>query len=280
MKPPIPKVHPVLKVHLPEPRGDELARLYASIDKYGAIIPILVTENGYIVEGYHRFEYYVQHKIKKYPIAVIPGLETIEAMKKWMDDHQLARRNLTDAARLDILGRKYVEAKNPVGNPNGDTVSGLTADAIATEHNVSPRTVYRAGEFHDAVESQPTTVRPAILAGQVPVKTVVEAAKQDIPLFCERCTRVGLVKKCPKCAELQAAVKKNKPKSKNKKGEALIDWPGFEKSFGVVVRLSDRVHEHYATHITADDKKDYENSVAVLTRLYKLWKKSCTGGGA
>ena len=80
-----------------------------------------------------------------------------------MTSHQNStRRNLTpDAFRL-LLGRRYNRMKKAQGGDHGNQYvatrqsDGLpTADRLAAEHGVSPRTVERAGQCAAEVENTP-----------------------------------------------------------------------------------------------------------------------------
>src|SRR5262249_26009233 len=156
--------------------------------------------------------------------------------KAWMRDHQLARRNLTPTEWNYYYGLKFNEEKKPEGNPQlrqngGVEPPGATADRLAAESGKSPRSVERAGQFAGAVQAQPPTSHPALMAGAVPAAPVLAAAEQNKPLFCDRCTRVGPSPGCKNCANRRASIEKSKKRTKPrgpKKGEVLYDWSNLQ----------------------------------------------------
>jgi hypothetical protein len=79
------------------------------------------------------------------------------AATNWIIDNQLGRRNISQQARKVLLGKRYNAAKNGQGgdrksNRQLDGLIATTAETLAEAHDVSPRTVERAGEFAEAVE--------------------------------------------------------------------------------------------------------------------------------
>lgn len=279
----LPKVNPDLQTFLPAANDDLLAALRTKIEKEGPVDPVRVAEDGDIVDGYSRFVIYAEMKIKKFPVVVVTGLDTLEMKKEWMRDHQLARRNLTAAEWAYFYGLKFNEQKKSVGNPqlgHHDPIGpvGSTAERLAAESGKSPETIKRAGQFAEAVDAAPAAVRPAIVAGAAPITTVIAAAAQDKPLFCPRCTRVGPVKGCAKCAQVQLAFRKKKAKAAPKKGAVLVDWIGWEKAVGVVVRVSDRICDAYPGEKHGHHQAEYEKAVARVVQLGKDWKKRLTTG--
>lgn len=80
----------------------------------------------------------------------------------WIDKNQLGRRNLSPDQSSLLRGRRYNRAKKAQGSNNqyvqaksekcqNDTLH--TADKLAKEHGVSPRTIKRDGKFAEAVEN-------------------------------------------------------------------------------------------------------------------------------
>lgn len=80
----------------------------------------------------------------------------------WIIDNQNARRNINKMTRAYLTGRRYEEEKKVEGRPTGTTkdkklrqsvgVNG-TAEKIASQTNVSYRTVERAAKYAQAVDS-------------------------------------------------------------------------------------------------------------------------------
>ena len=84
-----------------------------------------------------------------------------------------------------IRGRRYERAKKREGRPNKQgnscTVSGPTAEKIAKEHGVSPRTVKNDATFAKAVEKVKAVdpdIESKVIAGTAPTKkAITEAAR-------------------------------------------------------------------------------------------------------
>lgn len=115
-----------------------------------------------------------------------------------------ALRHLAAAQVKDLFDLDAVKQ-----DPGGDrkslrtacVVIGETAEIIAKEHDVSPRTVQNAAEFAAAVDAheavEPGT-KEKILRGEAgPKKQVIETA----PILCQRCKAGPVARNCRYCAE-------------------------------------------------------------------------------
>lgn len=91
---------------------------------------------------------------------------------RWIIDNQLNRRNISPDQRTYLIGKRYKEEKKAVGEnqytisiennikPDENSIKRIgntcpskpTADKIAEQSNVSPRTVKNAEKFADAVD--------------------------------------------------------------------------------------------------------------------------------
>jgi hypothetical protein len=280
VKRPRPKINEALRDFLPQ-SNDELKELLSrKIQTEGPVEPIRIAPDGDIVDGFTRYELYEELKIKKFRVEVVHGLKTIEDKKAWMRDHQLGRRNLSPSQWNYYYGLKFNEEKLPAHRPSeevrqnvGVLSTGETASRLADESGKDARTIERAGQFAEAVDQQPAKVRGALIAGAVPMAVVVKA--EGKPLFCRRCLRVGApVRDCPECDKLRETVKKwKKPNDKPKPGSSLIKWKNFYAAIGVVIRLSDSVHEHYKDAIEGTERGNYEAACELILRLAKAWKQ-------
>ena len=83
-------IHPLVK--------EELNELEAGIKKNGCLDPIKVWK-GYIVDGHHRHQICEKHGISFEVLDM--NFDDEWAVKLWMVNNQLGRRNLTDAARIE-----------------------------------------------------------------------------------------------------------------------------------------------------------------------------------
>jgi hypothetical protein len=280
VKRPRPKVNEELRTFLPQANDELKEMLSRKIQSEGPREPILVAPDGDIVDGFTRYELYEELKVKKFRVEVVHGLKTVEDKKAWMRDHQLARRNLTPTEWAYFYGLKFNEEKSPAHRPSeelrrsvGVLSTGETASRLADESGKDARTIERAGQFAEAVDQQPAKVRGALIAGAVPMAVVVKA--EGKPLFCRRCIRIGApVRNCQECDKLREDLKRRaKPSERRKPGSELIDWKRFYAAVGVVIRLSDHVHHHYAKHIEGQERGNYEAACNLILRLAKAWKQ-------
>lgn len=232
MKVTLPKINPELQAFLPAASDDLKLALKEKLFRDGVLEPILIAEDGDIVDGYTRYAIYKEQGILKYPVKVVPGINTLDEKKAWMRDHQIARRNLTTSEWKYFWGLKFNEEKLPDGNPslqlhqndgvgNQQKIQGETAERIAEESGKSAATVERAGRFATAVEKQPKSVRPALIGGSLPAELVIEANGRD--LFCQICIRRGIRRGCEQCKKWQDKISGPKPRSKKKPTKSIFD---------------------------------------------------------
>lgn len=148
------------RTQIPPLSSEELAQLEENILAVGCRDPLTVWKGrGVLLDGHNRHEICTRHGL---PFSVFEvDLPDRAAAEDWIDANQLGRRNLTpDAFRL-LLGRRYNRAKKAGGGRADRDLSGgqsdhpKTAEAIATQHGVSEKTVRRAGKFAEEVESTP-----------------------------------------------------------------------------------------------------------------------------
>lgn len=168
---------------------DEFELLEESIIRDGCRDP-LVTWNGILIDGHHRYQICKKHNISF--TTVETTLETREEVKNWIINNQLGRRNVTPEQRNYLIGKMYRETKRDIGEHEGNqhTVGNMqnlqnskpTSEAIADKFNVSPRTVHNAEKFADAVDILANLygeeVKNFILTGKskLPQKSVIENA--------------------------------------------------------------------------------------------------------
>jgi hypothetical protein len=81
--------------------------------------------------------------------------------RDWIDTNQLGRRNLTPHQASLLRGQRYNRTKKPHAGTGANQHeqrgqsghSAKTADELAVQHGVSPRTMQRDGVFADAVDT-------------------------------------------------------------------------------------------------------------------------------
>jgi len=203
---------------LPKLTKDERNALEESLRKEGCRDPI-VTWHNTIIDGHNRYsictKYDIPFKVKK-----MDEFSDEDAVKTWIINNQLSRRNLTDEQRerfLGILfntnkkerggvrdnsGRKSKAHREPLIS-TGKEECNDTAGMIAKQHGVSRATAKRAGKFATALD-RISKINPAaeakIMSGEakniisrneirnlaeapeVEVKKIARAIEQDRPV--------------------------------------------------------------------------------------------------
>lgn len=149
---------------------EELAQLEANIQAHGCRDP-LVTWDGILVDGHHRFEICTRLDIPFQTVSM--DFQDKEAAKIWMLHNQLGRRNLNDFQRSEIAlqledllkeqakerqatstgGANPQLVKNSAQAETNDvrsTEQGKTRNAIAKTAGVSHDTVKKVKDIRDA----------------------------------------------------------------------------------------------------------------------------------
>lgn len=271
-----PKIDKEFEAFLPYCSPEERSELRKSIVDDGIREPLIVwEETGILVDGHRRYDIATELKMKyRYEVRSFKDREEVLA---WMAANQLMRRNLTDEQRSYYRAKEYLNAKknkaeNLPKTPSDDLPKAQnellanTAENIGKKHNVSAATIKRDVAFAKAVDVSPD--KDKILAG-TSGKTKAEVIK-SAPLFCDRCTRISPVKKCPMCAELRKS--KKKPK-KLKSGQAVYDWSAAEKAIGVVVRIPDAIAKGYPSENKGEDHKQAILLLEPFVEHMADWKK-------
>jgi len=155
---------------LPELKKEERSKLEESLRKYGCRDPI-ITWHGTIIDGHNRYSICKQHNLP-FNVKEMDEFPDEDAVKMWIINNQLSRRNLTDEQRerfigilfntskkgwggaRDNSGRKPKVQTEPLNNASKKESSGTsgTADMIAKQHGVSPATAKRAGKYAEALD--------------------------------------------------------------------------------------------------------------------------------
>lgn len=149
---------------IPPLTDEEFELLKESILDDGEVYHPFVVWNNIIVDGHHRYKILKEHPEIKYRINKREFKNRYEAIS-WICLNQLGRRNLNDAQKKMLIGRRYKAEKQAYGDfsrcnssprcQNGtlEASSHPTATKIAKEMNVSPRTVARAENYVDGIDA-------------------------------------------------------------------------------------------------------------------------------
>lgn len=169
----------------PKLSDEEFRLLEESIIDEGCRDPLVVWQCGQkalIVDGHTRYAICTKYRI---PFKTrLLKLESRQAAMGWAARNQLGRRNATEEQKSYLRGKLYRETKGEQGgdrksNCQNGTLIGDTAEKIAEETGVSPRTVHRDESFSesvDALSEKSETLKHAALQGEIPKSAVVALA--------------------------------------------------------------------------------------------------------
>ena len=154
---------------IPPLTDEEFELLKESVLNDGEVYHPLVVWNNIIVDGHHRYKILKEHPEIKYRINKREFENRYEAIS-WICLNQLGRRNLNDAQKKMLIGRRYKTEKMARGASDGfrgnqhkKSVKGqnvplpddvhITSGRIATEMGTNEKTVRRAEKFVDGVDA-------------------------------------------------------------------------------------------------------------------------------
>ena len=154
---------------IPPLTNEEFELLKESVLNDGEVYHPLVVWNNIIVDGHHRYKILKEHPEIKYRINKREFENRYEVIS-WICLNQLGRRNLNDAQKKMLIGRRYKTEKMARGASDGfrgnqhkKSVKGqnvplpddvhITSSRIATEMGTNEKTVRRAEKFVDGVDA-------------------------------------------------------------------------------------------------------------------------------
>lgn len=144
-----------LRALIPPLQEAERQLLEDSVLSEGCRDPLVIWRGrNILVDGHNRYEICQEHGL---PYDIIErDFADRYAVIEWMCVNQLGRRNLTDAARADLRGKRYNNEKQRVGRPSkithNESIAEPTYDRIAREENVSRATIQRDAKFSEALD--------------------------------------------------------------------------------------------------------------------------------
>jgi hypothetical protein len=174
-------IDPEFEALCPKLSTEEHQNLHNDIISRGVISPIVIWARGgqnVILDGHNRYK--ICKEFDREFTTHEMWMKTREEAMNWMILHQLGRRNLSpDAARI-LRGKLYNSAKKEVGSVNQHTVARgkicpqqKTAEIVAKQTGVSPRTVKNDAKFSELVEAAGLTAK--VMAGEKVKLPKVEA---------------------------------------------------------------------------------------------------------
>jgi hypothetical protein len=183
---------PELKSFIPSLQAAEYEQLETNIQKDGCRESLLIwqTTQGIVdgsnndspinvlVDGHNRYAICQKNTID-YKIT-LREFSSLEAVRDFMIDNQLGRRNLTPEQTSYLRGLKYRNERQAAGRPVVDgnsspqekdehSLAQRTQDRLAKEFNVSPRTIHRDREFSEGIDKLSPDVKQEVLKGKLKV---------------------------------------------------------------------------------------------------------------
>ncbi|MCC5612277.1 hypothetical protein LC612_37545 [Nostoc sp. CHAB 5834] len=183
-------VLPQLKSFIPPLQATEYEQLEANIQKDGCRESLLIwqTTQGEIdgssndsplnvlVDGHNRYAICKKNNIDfRVMLREFPDLQ---AVREFMINNQLGRRNLTPEQTAYLRGLKYRNERQAAGRPvidgknylqieeQEDRLAQRTQDKLANEFNVSPRTIHRDREYSEGIDKLSPDLKQDVLTGK------------------------------------------------------------------------------------------------------------------
>lgn len=148
-----------------------------------------------LIDGHNRYEICQKHSIEfKIALREFPNLQ---AVRDFMIDNQLGRRNLTPEQMSYLRGLKYRNERLSTGRPTqnvaeteigGEQEAQRTRDKLAKEFNVSPRTILRDRDYSEGLDRLTPELKQQVLQGTQKVskdvlREIGRRAKPSIPVY-------------------------------------------------------------------------------------------------
>lgn len=249
----------------------------------GARDPIVIwKETGEIVDGHNRYDICKLHGL---PFQTIErSFNDIEAVKQWMLENQLHRRNLSPMRATYFLGLLYNKTKQDPTKAREETQDGkTTAERIGEQFGVSERTVRRAGDAARGIDA----IGAAHGVSSVRAKIEQIRNKNQINYTQGEIEEIGKVKdpevaiqavkeldkikeeeKKKKRQELRKPAAKEQPKEETKASYGVVfcapDFSGI--GFSVSTEPKPRMASNCAVYMAAPDEE-----LANAFELIKKW---------
>ena len=184
-----------LQSFIPPLAQEELLLLEESILKEGCRDSLVISKQGdtyLLIDGHNRYSICKKHNID-FNIEVREDLPDLDAIKDWMVNNQLGKRNITGETKSYLRGMQYSREKQKHG---GNQASGQNVHSIKTherlgeQHKVSAKTIQRDENFALALNSitgDINDLRWKILNREisVPKTTIEKLSKESAELLLE-----------------------------------------------------------------------------------------------
>lgn len=191
------QIIPELEALIPPLSADEFKQLEDNIIKEGCREALLIwetqlpltgiesssaeasTSKYILIDGHNRYRICQQNQLD-FKIHIL-HFDTYEAVREFMIDNQLGRRNLSPEQMAYLRGKKYNSLKQDKGKYDRSEHKGQndpyaleeklsTSAKLAKQFNVSEKTIKRDAEFAQGLDLLPIEVRKDVLSGKQKVK--------------------------------------------------------------------------------------------------------------
>ncbi|BDD01867.1 ParB/RepB/Spo0J family partition protein [Persicobacter psychrovividus] len=171
---PLIKVQPELKALIPALTKNEYQKLTESVQKEGVREPVLVWQDPdggfyYIVDGHNRWRVAGALKLMEIPYRVLQFAD-LEAVKEYMVDLQMGKRNLVKWQVSYFRGMKYERLKGNHGGDRSAQEGGRLAENLGASFGVSAMTIQRDAKFYRGVQALPEDVKARFLDRKISAK--------------------------------------------------------------------------------------------------------------
>jgi hypothetical protein len=185
-----------LRELIPPLLADELQQLEKNILEFGVKDPLTVWETTedtvtigasktpiyVLIDGHNRFSIISEHTLD-YRINLM-SFPSLNAVKEYMIDYQLGRRNLTPEQSSFLRGKRYLQEKQKRGGYKTDKRNIDVSEELGKTYGVSNRTIKRDGEYAAGLEKITTPLRNEILSGKQKVpKSLIKDIGKDAELI-------------------------------------------------------------------------------------------------
>jgi rubrerythrin len=168
-----------LRSFIPPLADEEFEQLKQNILAEGCRDALIVwqKEDDYIlIDGHNRYKICRENKIN-FKVETLT-FENIDAVKDWMINNQLGKRNMTEEQKSYFRGIQYKNFKNKKGTNQytvgaSDKMSEATSKKLADIHKVSYRTIERDEKYAeglDALVGNDKELKWKILSKQIDLK--------------------------------------------------------------------------------------------------------------
>ena len=183
---------PELQSLIPPLQNTEYEQLAANIRKDGCREALLIWQTtqetidgtddaspvNVLIDGHNRYSICTTNNIDfKVALREFP---TLQAVRDFMIDNQLGRRNLTPEQMSYLRGLKYRNERQTTGRPvQSESIVGeekqaeRTRDKLAKEFNVSPRTILRDRDYSEGIDRLTPELKHEVLKGSKKVSKEV-----------------------------------------------------------------------------------------------------------